>query len=150
MLVAEVLGYKPDSVFEFGSGTGKHLTLLRDLAPNADLCGLDISFVNITHAHDKNSLQFLIKGDERLLCRLRNFDVVITCSVLCHIPDIEQIVSELRRICNKGLLIAETTDVKGEFYYPHDYEAYGFTDTGISWLSPANKANYKIYRYSVG
>jgi trans-aconitate methyltransferase len=149
MLINEVMKDHPRSVFDFGTGTGKNLRLLQDKLPTAHLCGLDMSFLNIIHARAQNNLPFLIIGEEWHLSKIRNFDMVITCSVLCHIQDISDIINEFKMIASKSIIIAETNDVVGEFYYPHDYESFGFIDTGKKWFSPGNGANYKIYKMGI-
>lgn len=146
LLINEVLRQSPESVFDFGTGTGKNLKRIQEINPKINVCGLDMSFLNIIHARAQNNLPFLIIGDEWFLCRLRNFDVVMTCSVLCHIKDIRMIISDFKQIAKKSILIAETTDDGGEFYFKHDYESFGFVDTGFKSYS-GNNCNYRIYKY---
>lgn len=147
LLIDEVLKENPESVFDFGTGTGKNLKRIQELNPKVNVCGLDMSFLNIIHARAQNNIPFLIIGDEYFLCRLRNFDVAITCSVLCHIEHIKIIVQDLKDLCKKSLIIAETNDKGGEFYYSHNYKRLGFVDLGLTWYSSANNCNYRIYKY---
>ena len=148
ILIKEVLKCEPLEVLDFGTGTGKNLKLLEEIATYPIVrCGIDLSFLNIVHARAKNEIPFLIIGDEYFLCRLREFDTVMTCSVLCHIKDIDNIITELKRIAKKSIIIAETNDIVGEFYYPHDYESYGFVDLKKDWYSEGNNATYKFYKY---
>ncbi len=146
VLVLTVLAEKPQSVFDFGTGTGKNLKPIWDAG--VSVCGLDLSLLNITYARARNDLPYLIVGDEYFLCRLRNFDVGMTCSVLCHIENIDDIIKELKLMCAKSIIIAETNDVAGEYYYPHDYESYGFKEGGYTWHSPINNAEYKIWKFT--
>lgn len=148
ILIAEVLKVKPFSVLDFGTGTGKNIRTIREINPAVVVCGIDLSFLNIVHARAKNDIPFLIIGDESHLCRLCNFDVVMTCSVLCHIQDITDIIEEFKRIAQYSIIIAETTDEVGEFYYAHDYIALGFEDLALNWYSEENKATYKIYKWN--
>lgn len=146
-LIAEIKKYSPVHVLEFGSGSGKHIA---ELGVNDIVgCGLDISITNLMNSHFKNENKFLILGDETHLRHLCNFDVVITCSVLDHIEheNIHDIVMELKRIANKAVIIAETTDVVGEYYYSHAYKAMGFEPTGFYWKSPADGAQYYIWKW---
>jgi 2-polyprenyl-3-methyl-5-hydroxy-6-metoxy-1,4-benzoquinol methylase len=108
------------------------------------VAGIDMSFLNIVFARAKNNIPMLIIGDEYHLCRLSSFDVVTTTSVLCHIQDISKIISEMKRIAHKSIVICETTDIVGEFYYAHNYESFGFEFTGKEIVS-GNDANYKVY-----
>lgn len=148
MLIDEVLKQNPSSVFDFGTGTGKNLKLLQSKAPDVIIGGLDLSFLNIIHARAQNNLPFLMIGDETHLSKIRNFDVVMTCSVLCHIKDISHIMKEFKNIAAKSIVIAETNDNGGEYYFHHDYSFWGFQDTGASWYSPANNCKYNILKYS--
>lgn len=146
MLVDEILKTGPTSVFDFGCGTGKILKRIHKHVPAISLCGMDMSFINIIHARAQNNLPCVMVGDEYYLDFLTSFDCVTTCSVLCHIEDISRIMEQLKRIAIKSIIIAETTDVIGEFYYSHDYIAYGFTYTGREWMSTTG-AHYKIYKW---
>jgi ubiquinone/menaquinone biosynthesis C-methylase UbiE len=142
-----VLEASPDEVLDFGTGTGKNLRLINHKRKGITLCGIDISLLNIIYAHSRNDIPFVIKGDEYFLCRLTSFSVVMTCSVLCHIKDIDSIIKEFKRIATKSIIIAETNDIAGEFYYPHDYESYGFVDLKKDWYSAGNETTYKFYKY---
>lgn len=150
-LVRLVLAEHPRSVLDFGTGTGKNLRLLLNLHDKTkepiNVCGIDVSFLNIIYAKAKNDIPFVICGDEYFLCRLTEFDVIMTCSVLCHIEDIDRIIEDFKTIARKSIIIAETNDIVGEFYYPHDYESYGFKDLKIDWYSAGNNATYKFYKY---
>lgn len=113
----------PIHVLEFGCGTGKNLELMNQKGICA--LGLDISMMNVIHAHCKG-IQCLIRADETYLRNLCNVDVVFTVSVLDHIEKIGGIIKELQRIANKFVFLAETTDKIGEYYFSHNYESYGF------------------------
>jgi ubiquinone/menaquinone biosynthesis C-methylase UbiE len=147
-LINQVINELPTSVLDFGTGTGKNIKEIINANKSITVCGLDLSFLNIIHARAKNNIPFLIIGDEYMLARLTNFDVIMTCSVLCHIQDIKAIIKDFKRITNKSIIIAETNDNGGEFYYPHDYESFGFVDTKSGWHSPANNCYYTIYKYT--
>ena len=148
ILTDMVVKTKPESVFDFGTGTGKNLKLIQEkMRYSVEVCGLDLSFLNIVHARAIHYLPYLIIGDESFLKYLSKFDVSMTCSVLCHIPDIKEIILNLQRISDK-IIITETNDVANEHYYPHKYEAFGFVDQGIDWYSAGNDCNYKFYKWS--
>lgn len=132
MLIGEIVNAAPISVFDFGCGTGKILRKLIKKLPHVSTMGMDMSFLNIIHARAQNNLPCVMVGDEYHLCYLQSFEVVTTCSVLCHIEDISMILDELKRIAIKSIIIAETTDVIGEFYYPHDYLSHGFFGNGTA------------------
>lgn len=135
----------PNHVLEFGCGTGKHLDELNRM----DICtiGIDISFLNCIKAISKYSLPCIICGDESHLRHFCNADIVFTVSVLDHIPEVEGIVEEFKRIANKQIFLAETMDEPGEFYFSHDYAKMGFEELDYSWTSPDDGATYKIWKY---
>lgn len=139
-LIDLIRAQKPNSVFEFGCGTGKNIKLLDPIVT----CGMDISPQNITVSHYKNGRNFAIIGDEYHLGHLANFDVAFTCSVLDHIEDIDRIIKELKRIA-PAVFLAETNDIPGEFYYPHDYESFGFEKLEYRWVGDDN-ATYHIWK----
>jgi len=140
----EIINQQPTSVLDFGCGTGKNLKYLQSKIPRLTVAGIDMSFLNIVFARAKNNIPMLIIGDEYHLCRLSSFDVVTTTSVLCHIQDISKIITDMKRIAHKSIVICETTDIVGEFYYAHDYESFGFEFTGKEIVS-GNDATYKVY-----
>jgi len=113
---------EPKSVLEFGCGTGKNLKLINDDIFKA---GIDVSWPNMTIASQKG-LSNIILGDEEMLKHIQNFDIVFTVSVLDHIEDVAAIIEEFKRIANKAVFLAETTEVPSKFYYWHDFESMGF------------------------
>lgn len=128
--------------FEFGMGTGKHLKLLQE--KKVSTFGIDISIVNCILAHAK--VMGTAYGDENYLRHLCNFDCVFCVSVLDHIEHIDGIIQEFQRIANKVIYLIETNDVPAEFYYPHDYESYGF-ERLHKWKSDGDGATYYLYRW---
>lgn len=141
-LIELIKSERPVHVLEFGCGTSKNLKKL-----DCVTCGMDISPANIMSSHFRNELKFAIIGTEYHLGHLCNFDVVFTCSVLDHIEDIERIIREFKRI-GKTVFLAETNDVPGKFYYPHDYELYGFEKVpGFYWTGD-DGASYYIWKWS--
>jgi SAM-dependent methyltransferase len=136
---------RPNSVLEFGCGTAKHLKALPNVPKKL---GIDLSLHNLIHANVKNDQNYLALGDEDLLTRLFNFDIVFTCSVLDHIEKIDDIIAEMKRIVNKAIFIAETLDTPGPYYYPHEYEKHGFQKTGFKWVSEkGDGAVYHIWTW---
>ena len=123
LLVLEITRYHPKSVFEFGAGTGKNINLLWKYNPDMSGYGCDLSKINVQKA-EQNGV-FIEEGDEYLLQYYGNIDVVFTCDVLNHIPNIDFVVSEMKKLCNKSIVIAEPAK-EGDYFYPHDYESYGF------------------------
>lgn len=142
-LINEITSIKPVHALEFGSGTGKHLDILESF--NITCAGIDISAINSVTAITKKKHYCTIYGDETYLRNLCNFDVVFTCSVLDHIEDISRIVGEFKRIANKCVLVAETNDVPGPHYFPHNYEEYGFKKLDFIWKSRGDQGDGASY-----
>jgi SAM-dependent methyltransferase len=137
---------KPNSVLEFGCGTGKHLKALPSIHKKF---GIDLSLINIIHGNVKNGLHYLFLGDEDILTKLQDIDVVFTCSVLDHIEKIDSIIQHMKRIANKTIYLAETLDTPHGLYYAHDYDKFGFKETGFKWVSPkpeGDGATYQIWK----
>ncbi len=144
-LTEEICQEEPNHVLDFGCGSGKHINVLN----LRGICtiGIDISFINIIRAHAKYELPCLICSDETYLRNLSNVDVVFTCSVLDHIEDIDGIIGEFKRIANKSVILAETNDSPSEFYFPHDYESYGFEKLDFEWESDGDGAKYSMWKW---
>lgn len=140
----------PTHVLEFGCGTGKNLRLISDYHPemNIECTGIDISLMGLIHARTRHDVPFILCGDETHLRHLCNFDIVFTCSVLDHIENIEGIIQEFKRIANKNIILMETNDVPGQYYYPHNYEAFGFTKLAYEYLSEGDGARYHIWMFN--
>jgi len=147
-LVNRILQYYPASVLEFGCGTGKHLKSISELRPTVHCVGIDISLMNIIYGKTRNDLESLILGNESMLPRLGKFDVVFTCSVLDHIEDVHSILDSFKALARNSVILAETNDKPGEFYYPHDYEFHGFRKIDFEWISIGENgdgARYNIW-----
>ena len=143
-LIGEIIKYDPVHVLDFGCGTGKHLSPLN--ACGICAIGIDISPMNVYKAIHKYDLPFVACGDESYLRNLCNIDVVFTCSVLVHIPEVSRIIDEFKRIANKAVILAETNDIINEYYYSHNYVDYGFKPLWFEWTGE-NKALYKIWKW---
>lgn len=156
-LAHEVLKQNPNHVFEMGCGTGKNLKLIEKLQSQyarsgVSLLGIDVSFLNIIHAHVKNGLSGIMIGDENYLRNMANIDVVFTVSVLDHIPDISGIIQEFQRIANKAVFLAECIEAdEQKYYYSHKFENYGFKKIeGSDYFSDADRHNYAIWKWEKG
>lgn len=151
MLLAEIIRESPLHVLDFGSGSGKHSNFLNK--KGIVTIAIDISMMNVVRSHSKYDLPFVACGDESYLGHLCNIDVVTTCSVLDHIENIEKIIDQFKRICNKSIIIAETKDVVGDLYFSHDYEKHGFKKVGFRWTSnqpEGDGATYYIWKWTKG
>jgi len=145
-LLSLIESENPKSVLEFGCGQGKHLGALKD--KGIFTAGVDVSFSNIMHGYCAGNLKTnAILGNENILSFLRGFDVSFTCSVLCHIENIFEITENLKRI-SPVVILCETSDDVGGFYYPHDYTALGFTEVGTAMKAEGNGCEYRFYKWS--
>lgn len=131
--------------FEFGMGSGKHLKRLHQ--KGIETFGIDISILNCIRA--QSQMMGIAFGDEKYLRHLVNFDVVFTVSVLDHIEDVDAIIGELKRIANKSVFLLETNDTPAPYYYPHNYESFGFAKLKFSWVSEkGDGATYYIWKWN--
>lgn len=149
-LAKEILSYNPKTVFEFGCGVGKNLNLLGQMSQySTTVEGIDISPEAVKIARE--SFLNVNLGTEEQLKEVKNHDVAFTCSVLDHIRDIDSVIIELKRIASKAVILLETNDVPAKFYYPHDYEGYGFIKTGYEYKSDkasgGDGAVYYLYKW---
>jgi len=144
-LTEVIRSFKPESVFEFGCGTGKNLLLLRNHVPN--LSGIELSKKAVERCQEKGLS--VIQGDESEVPNQLPVDVAFTCSVLDHIIDIGVIINHLKTLAKKAVVICETNDIVAKYYYHHDYISYGFIPIDYSYsLSKelgGDGATYKIY-----
>jgi len=141
-LINQVMKFYPVHCLDFGAGTGKHSNLLR--ASGVSMISMDISFLNCVTAKGKYELPCIMCADETFLRNLSNIDCVFTCSVLDHVEKVADIINEFKRMANKAVILAETNDVPGEFYYPHAYEDYGFEKIDFEYTGD-DGAKYYIW-----
>lgn len=166
-LVDYIASIHPKGCFEFGCGQAKNLVLLRRRHYIRNLAGIDISKRAIElglkwRAKVDSVVNFaLAVGDESFLknVRTKSYDVCFTCSVLDHIPKnstVEKILTELKRIAIKAVVLCETqADRPQSYYYPHIYEGFGFHKTDYQYYSDPYRtggdgATYFMYTWRVG
>lgn len=123
-----LLTLNPKSAFEFGCSAGMNLKILRDTI-NTVVSGIDINKTAIEYGQEKFGLENVIYGDENVLntYETESFDIVFTCSVLCHIPNknIEPIIQNLLRMAKKYVVFMETNDELDVDLFAHNYKKYG-------------------------
>lgn len=148
-LIAKARQYNPTSVLDFGAGSGKHAAAFNRFG--IETMAVDLSMMNVLSSHIKHELPCVCCSNERILARLTNFDVVLTCSVLDHIELIDDIIKQFKRIANKVVFLAETQYHNPELmYFYHDYQEMGFKDIGFTWQSDPKTGDgntYKIWKY---
>lgn len=105
------------SIFEFGCGVGRNLIALKSLGYNVSGC--DISQKAVDKAIQSNLDVFV--GDDATLPKHNKFDLIITNSVLCHMPNGMETLEELKDLCT-NIIICEAVDKIGEHWYAHEYK----------------------------
>lgn len=116
------------SVFEFGCHNGLNLEWIQSIYRNVDVFGIDLNRELIREGQKKGR-NYITYGHEGTLKHFRKFDIVFTASVLCHIEEVDKIISELIRISNRRVVLIETIEKLSKYYFPHDYKKHGFIDT---------------------
>jgi len=108
------------SVFEFGCNVGRHLNQLRRQGHEVDGCDINPRAVEAAHLLHGLTLRC---GDETLLAEFDNgaYDLVLTVSVLSHMPKAKETIAQLRRIARSHLILVETRSRTDKLWWVHDY-----------------------------
>ncbi|HKU48507.1 MAG TPA: methionine biosynthesis protein MetW [Nitrososphaera sp.] len=145
-----ISSFTPDSAFEFGCGTGKNLVLLKESI--GDVSGIELSQKAVERCIAKGL--DVVQGDEQTLLNMsKTVDIAFTCSVLDHIEEVDDIITKLKSMARKAVVLCETDDIVAKFYYAHDYESYGLAIAcdGYTYHSKAEQggdgATYRIYAW---
>lgn len=140
----ELKGY--NSVFEFGCNNGWNLAQLKLMYPKISVLGIDVNRKEVMKGR-RRGRKYVIVGDENYLKTMKDnsFDVVFTSSVICHIPDADEVIKNLKRIAKRKVVLIETQDVHNEYYFPHDYE--GFKIVRSMKSIPGNECLYHQYEW---
>ena len=103
------------SILDIGCGTGKVLSEIAELNPQAKITGIDVSKYAIKVASKKlpNSNFHLIKDGEKLPIKNNSIDFVVCLDVIEHIYDVQSIFKEFKRILKPGGNILITTPYHG-------------------------------------
>lgn len=136
-----------ESVFEFGCNMGRHLIELR--RRGCTVSGVDINQRAIDEARTVHGLDVRY-GDESALADIGDgaFDLTLTNSVLCHMPDVGETIAHLTRIARHHALFVETrsrTDAE-RFWWVHDYPG----ECVRSYHAPVVGAVYQVWHLRVG
>lgn len=115
------------SYFEFGCNCGANLKYIRDELPNAQVEGIDINEYAVNYGRENFNLELEV-GDEKSLrgiLPVHNFDVVFTSSVLNHMVHVNGIITSLKNMGKKVVLMEANVTQEPDFW-SHDYTGFGF------------------------
>jgi ubiquinone biosynthesis O-methyltransferase len=102
-------------ILEVGCGNGDFSNYL-SLHYNANITGVDFSNESIKIANQKKdsfnttTSSFKVSNAENLLFENEEFDIVISCECLEHVPSPQKMIDELYRVVKKGGRVILTTE----------------------------------------
>lgn len=98
-------------ILEFGCSSGRNLATLRLIRPDLELVGIDMNEKTVSLGRDAHPTVAYILGDEAKLRELPDgyADVVLSCSVLDHVPAPEwrAVYDELVRAARVAVVLLE-------------------------------------------
>lgn len=110
-IAEHIAALQPASVLELGCSSGRNLAVLRTMLPTADLVGIDPNAQAVAAGRSTHPSIVYIEGDDRGLPNMpdASFDVVLSCSVLDHIPAPKwsTVYDELVRIAKVAVVLLE-------------------------------------------
>lgn len=127
----------PECVLEIGCNTGRNLLYLSSvLNSTCELRGIDVNQESIDFGKNKWNLN-IETADETFLASQDSdsFDLIFTISVLDHIPDINQILNDIKRVTSRYLLIIEPYPEK-ELTYLRSFQEQAWIETDIETATP--------------
>lgn len=127
-LASLVANTKVNSVMEFGCNDGRNLKIIKSMRPYMLFAGIDINTKALAKAVAADFGVFAV-GDEDSLKYVdtKSYGTIFTNSVLCHIPKINRIIKQFKRIARTSIILCETQEIKNKYYFAHNYKAYGFS-----------------------
>jgi ubiquinone/menaquinone biosynthesis C-methylase UbiE len=149
------------SVLDVGTATGRGLRALRNLVPDAFLCGIEPvpALLDIARRNDILRFGSLVRGSGMALPFAdASFDVVCESAVLHHVHDPNGMVQEMLRVAKKAVLIMDSNRF-GQGAFPLRIAKLAMYKTGtwdaFNWIRTKGKG-YRItpgdglsYSYSV-
>lgn len=100
--VKQFLKKKPQSILEYGCGTGRNIRFLKDEFEGADIYGCDISRKSLQVAADSNKgAHFFLLDEDKIE---KQFDLVFVAGVFHHVPLEERqgVMTDIARYLKKG------------------------------------------------
>jgi len=100
-----------EQVLDIGAGPGNYYLKLKELQPTVSYYGIDLIPAMIQNHPDQNGLS--IADASTLPYPSNTFDVVMANHMLYHVPDVDGVLSEVKRILKpNGIFIATTNSVQ--------------------------------------
>lgn len=142
-----LISLKGNSYYEFGCNCGFNLNHLKERLPLISAVGMDINQFSIDYGKDKFKSVSLMQGDENWLAMIppNFYDIVFTSSVLCHIPKVDDVIDNLKRITKKHLVCMESNVDEAPNFWKHNYEQYGFKPE-FEVINPRSEGHEMLYR----
>jgi SAM-dependent methyltransferase len=110
----------PCQVLDAGCGTGGLLRRLRESHPTWQLTGLDVSPIACALARSRSGADVVEGSVMELPFPDAAFDAVVSCDVLCQVPDAGRAMREIRRCLKPGGVVVLTMPAYPWMYAYHD------------------------------
>ncbi len=91
-----------NATLEVGCGPGALLSRIKSHYPDQTVFGIDISHERLSHSRTQGSIHFVQASSRSLPFPDLSFDSVYTRFLLEYLPDREQAVDEMYRVCKPG------------------------------------------------
>ena len=115
------------SVLEFGCNVGRNLNCIRNKISDLNILGVDVNEAAVDAGRQHFKLPLRVGGEEALVAIPTNgYDIVFTVSVLDHIPEVEQVLKELLRICNRYFICIEPWNGENMNAHKHAAREYSY------------------------
>lgn len=117
---------QPKSVLDVGAGTGRGISRLLEILPNARVCGIEPVEALIDRGLQKGVPKhtFIRGSGEALPLPDGSFDVVCSFAMLHHVPDPNRVLREMMRVARKAVIVV-------------DGNRFGQGSTAMRWIKLA-------------
>jgi SAM-dependent methyltransferase len=93
-IVKNYINFKPNTILEFGCGTGRNMQFLREKFPDSKLFGTDISQKSIEIAKSQHPYcEFFTLDDQKTDKSFYQFDLIFVAGVFHHIHPAERLIN---------------------------------------------------------